>query len=166
METSSPPTIEALEADLRTLVPDAVAETVDNRGQLIVRTSAAQRVDVLRALKGLGFTHYIFCSAVDWPDDERLEILDHVYSIQRRQRVTVTCDLPYAEPRVASATPVYAGADWHERETWELFGVFFSGHPKLARLLLPDWFEGYPMRKSFVLAPRVEKPWPGEFFEG
>jgi NADH-quinone oxidoreductase subunit C len=61
---------------------------------------------------------------------------------------------------------VYGGANWHERETWELFGVHFEGHPHLARLLLPDWFEGYPMRKDYVLPARVEKPWPGEFFEG
>jgi NADH-quinone oxidoreductase subunit C len=58
--------------------------------------------------------------------------------------------------------PVFAGADWHERETHEMFGIEFSGHPGLAPLLLPPGFEGHPLRKDFVLAARVAKAWPGE----
>jgi len=103
---------------------------------------------------------------VDWPDSERIEVLDLVYDYRARKHVTVKCNLDRGNPRVPSAVKVFAGADWHERETWELFGVHFTGHPRLVRLLLPDWQEGFPMRKDFELAPRVEKPWPGEFFEG
>ena len=65
-----------------------------------------------------------------------------------------------------TAINVYGGADWHERETWELFGIVFTGHPRLRRLLLADWQEGFPMRKDEVLRPRIEKPWPGDFFSG
>jgi NADH-quinone oxidoreductase subunit C len=69
--------------------------------------------------------------------------------------------VPRATPRLASLTGVYAGANWHERQTFEMFGIEFDGHPNLVPLLLPDGFEGNPLRKEFVLASRVAKPWPG-----
>jgi NADH-quinone oxidoreductase subunit C len=62
---------------------------------------------------------------------------------------------------VPSLSGVFAGAGWHEREVWEMFDITFDGHPGLTPLLLPDGFEGHPMRKEFVLASRVAKPWPG-----
>jgi NADH-quinone oxidoreductase subunit C len=62
---------------------------------------------------------------------------------------------------LASIVGVYPGAAWHERETYEMFGVDFPGHPGLTPLLLPPEFEGHPLRKDFVLASRVAKPWPG-----
>ena len=61
-----------------------------------------------------------------------------------------------------TVTDVWAGASWHERETFEMFAVDFAGHPNLVSLLLPDGFEGHPLRKEFVLASRVAKAWPGE----
>ena len=57
--------------------------------------------------------------------------------------------------------PVYAGADWHERECWEMFGIVFDGHPSLRHLYLPAEFEGHPLRKDFPLLARDVKPWPG-----
>ena len=69
--------------------------------------------------------------------------------------------LPPEAPSVACACPVYAGAAWHERETHEMFGIGFDGHGPLEPLLLPDGFDGHPLRKDFVLASRVAKPWPG-----
>lgn len=155
-----------VEADLRGRLGEAVLDVTDNHGQLIVRVTPERRPAALAVLKSAGFTFYSFCCGVDWPDEDRIEVFDHVYSIDRRTRVTLKCDLPRSNPRVATATTVFAGADWHERETWELFGVVFTGHSRLRRLLLPDWQEGFPMRKDFVLRARVEKPWPGEFFSG
>jgi NADH-quinone oxidoreductase subunit C len=64
-------------------------------------------------------------------------------------------------PAVASIVDLYAGAAWHERETYEMFGIDFPGHPNLSPLLLPTEFDGHPLRKDFVLAARVAKPWPG-----
>jgi NADH-quinone oxidoreductase subunit C len=69
--------------------------------------------------------------------------------------------VPRSSPRLASLTAVFSGANWHERETYEMFGISFDGHPNLVPLLLPDGFEGNPLRKEFVLASRVAKPWPG-----
>ncbi|WP_349345174.1 NADH-quinone oxidoreductase subunit C [Streptomyces rapamycinicus] len=73
----------------------------------------------------------------------------------------VRTTVPHEAPALPTATGVYAGAAWHERETHEMFGIGFPGHPGLAPLLLPDGFEGHPLRKDFVLAARVVKAWPG-----
>lgn len=69
--------------------------------------------------------------------------------------------VPRDAARLPTLTGQYAGANWHERETFEMFGIEFEGHPNLVPLLLPDGFEGNPLRKEFVLASRVAKPWPG-----
>jgi NADH-quinone oxidoreductase subunit C len=81
--------------------------------------------------------------------------------LKRGQGLLVKTLVPRDEPELPTATTVYRGADWHERETFEMFGVVFAGHPDLKPLLLPDGFEGHPLRKEFVLASRVVKAWPG-----
>ncbi len=75
--------------------------------------------------------------------------------------VILKADLPDENPAVESWISVYAGADWHEREAWEMFGVIFVGHPDLRHIYLPSEFEGNPMRKDFPLLARRVKPWPG-----
>jgi NADH-quinone oxidoreductase subunit C len=152
--------------DLRDHLGDALLEATDMHGMLVIRVPADKRPQALATLKVLGFDYYSFCNGVDWPDDERFEVFDHVESMTTHIQVTVKCEVPRSNPRVPTAVPVYGGADWHERETWELFGIVFTGHPRLRRLLLADWQEGFPMRKDEVLRARIEKPWPGEFFSG
>jgi NADH-quinone oxidoreductase subunit C len=158
--------LDEVTSDIRALLGDEVIDLSENREQLILRVAPDKRPEALAVLKTLGFEFYSFCCGVDWPEDEKLEVLDHVYSLGRRARVTVKCEVPRSNPRVPTAVNVYAGSDWHERETWELFGIVFVGHPRLSRLLLADWQEGFPMRKDEVLRARVEKPWPGDFFSG
>jgi NADH-quinone oxidoreductase subunit C len=75
--------------------------------------------------------------------------------------ITLKCDLPSDDLVVGTWTTVFAGADWHERETAEMFGIDFAGHPNLVKLYLPGAFEGYPLRKDFPLLARDVKPWPG-----
>ncbi|MYR90767.1 NADH-quinone oxidoreductase subunit C, partial [Streptomyces sp. SID685] len=77
------------------------------------------------------------------------------------RRLLVRTTVPHSAPVLPTAVGVYAGAAWHERETYEMFGVTFEGHPGLEHLLLPENFEGHPLRKDFVLAARVAKAWPG-----
>jgi NADH-quinone oxidoreductase subunit C len=155
-----------VEEVLRGRLGDGVLDAGVRHGQLVVKVPPQRRPEALSIAKSLGFTYYTFCGGVDWPDDNRLEVLDQVYAIEPRLRLTVRCDCPADDPKVPTAMGVYAGADWYERETWELLGIVFTGHPRLARLYLPDWFEGFPLRKDYVLASRVEKPWPGAAFEG
>lgn len=156
----------SVEYKLREALGSDLTEAGVEHGELRARYNAPRRQDVLGLLKAEGFSFYTFCTAVDWPEDDRIEVLDHVYNYVERLHVTVRCDLPRSDPRLPSGVPVYGGADWHEREAWELFGVMFLGHPRLMRLLLPEWIEGYPMRKDYELPARVEKPWPGSSFEG
>jgi NADH-quinone oxidoreductase subunit C len=151
--------------ELRAALGDGVLELTESWGALILRVPAERRPEALAVLKALGFDFYSFACGVDWPDEEKFEVFDNVFSTTTHARVTVKCEVPRATPRVPTAITVYGGADWHERETWELFGIIFVGHPRLRRLLLADWQEGFPMRKDAVLRARVEKPWPGEFFE-
>jgi len=93
--------------------------------------------------------------------DTRFQVFARLLSTRRRVGVTVKADLDDDEPRVASIHAVYSGADWHERETWEMYGFDFTGHPGLRHLYLPGEFEGVPLRKDFPLLAREVKPWPG-----
>ena len=93
--------------------------------------------------------------------DSRFQVFARVFSIAAKVGVTVKADLDEADPRVASWVGVYRGADWHEREAWEMYGFDFAGHPGLRHMYLPGEFEGYPLRKDFPLLAREVKPWPG-----
>jgi NADH-quinone oxidoreductase subunit C len=105
-------------------------------------------------------------SAVDELDSEGgIRVLAHVYSTTRRHRLLLRTLVP-DNGHLPTATTVYKGANWHERETFEMFGVVFDGHPNLVPLLLPPGFVGHPLRKDFVLASRVAKQWPGEVDPG
>lgn len=106
------------------------------------------------------------CAFFDWLTgvdemEEGFAVVAHVYSLERRHHQLVRTRVTRTDPVLPTATGVYRGAAWHERETFEMFGVVFEGHPHLVPLLLPDGFEGHPLRKDFVLAARVAKPWPG-----
>jgi NADH-quinone oxidoreductase subunit C len=91
----------------------------------------------------------------------RFQVFAHVQSTSRHWGLTVKTDVSENAPVVDSWVPVYPGADWHERECWEMYGVGFEGHPKLRHLYLPGEFEGHPLRKDFALLAREVKPWPG-----
>ncbi|WP_327736880.1 NADH-quinone oxidoreductase subunit C [Streptomyces nojiriensis] len=110
----------------------------------------------------LGCTYFDWLSAVDEPGTG-FRICAHVASLEnhRVRRLLLRTTVPHSAASLPSAVAVYAGAEWHERETFEMFGVTFTDHPHLVPLLLPENFEGHPLRKDFVLAARVAKAWPG-----
>ncbi len=95
----------------------------------------------------------------------RFQVFARVVNVTDMRAVTLKVDVPEtgdpAELAIDSWTPLYAGADWHERETHEMFGITFRGHPDLRNLYLPTEFEGYPLRKDYPLLARIVKPWPG-----
>jgi NADH-quinone oxidoreductase subunit C len=108
----------------------------------------------------------IACGFFDWLsayDDNNagIAIVAQVWSLAHKHAVTLRTHVEREAPELDSLTTVWRGADWHERETFEMFGVRFAGHPHLVPLLLPNGFEGNPLRKEFVLASRVAKAWPG-----
>jgi NADH-quinone oxidoreductase subunit C len=88
-------------------------------------------------------------------------VFARVHNVVDHLGVTIKADLDDTAPSVDSWIPVYAGANWHEREAWEMYGVDFVGHPNLYHLYLPSGFEGTPLRKDYPLLARRMKPWPG-----
>jgi NADH-quinone oxidoreductase subunit C len=108
----------------------------------------------------LGLRFFDWLSAVDELADG-FAVVCHLVDPDACVHLLVRTAVPLDAPALASATPVFAGASWHERETWEMFGIAFTGHPNLVPLLLPDGFVGHPLRKEFALTARTERPWPG-----
>ncbi len=93
--------------------------------------------------------------------ESRFQVFARVEAPGKGYGITFKADLDTDAPTVDSWTPVYAGADWHERETYEMYGFTFVGHPNLRYIYLPSDFEGHPLRKDFPLLARRVKPWPG-----
>jgi NADH-quinone oxidoreductase subunit C len=123
----------------------------------------ASWTDALRAARDdteLACDFFDWLSAVD-ELDEGFTVVAHLWSTRRKHGVLLRTRLPREAPVVETLTDLYPGAAWHERETHEMFGIGFARHPDLRPLLLPPEFEGNPLRKEFVLASRVAKPWPG-----
>lgn len=122
----------------------------------------------------LDLVMFSFLSAIDWANDpavgdalgeeleeEYFEIIATVADLTEGRRVTFSTRIDHDRPSLASLVDVYAGANWHEREAHEMFGIDFVGHPDLSHLYLPDGFLGNPLLKSFPLLSREVKPWPG-----
>ncbi len=124
----------------------------------------------LQRLHDDGFAFFDFLSAVDETDrdeDPGFDVVAHLYDTTRGalREILVVTRVPDGQP-LQSVTPVWRGAAWHERETHEMFGIDFTGFEDatgmaMRPLLLPEGFEGNPLRKSFMLAARASKPWPG-----
>jgi NADH-quinone oxidoreductase subunit C len=94
--------------------------------------------------------------------DTRFQVMCRLYDVEGHVGVTLKVDVGDNDPlRLESITSVFRGADWHEREAWEMYGIVFDGHPGLRHLYLPGEFEGHPLRKDFPLLAREVKPWPG-----
>ncbi|MGW8453017.1 NADH-quinone oxidoreductase subunit C [Streptomyces niveus] len=151
-------------------LPDAVAEIFGEGATaelaydlLTVDVPAASWLTALGTARDrLGCTYFDWLSAVDEPGTG-FRVAAHVASVRPRavRRLLVRTTVPHEAAELPTALGVYAGAGWHERETYEMFGVTFTDHPNLVHLLLPEAFEGHPLRKDFVLAARVAKAWPG-----
>ncbi len=91
----------------------------------------------------------------------RFQVFARLYDVVRHVGITLKADAGDEAPRADSWVPLFRGADWHEREAWEMYGIEFDGHPGLRHLYLPGAFEGFPLRKDFPLLAREVKPWPG-----
>ncbi|MFB8204626.1 NADH-quinone oxidoreductase subunit C [Kitasatospora purpeofusca] len=132
-------------------------------GLITVDVPAEHWIEALTAARDtLGLTFFDWLSAVD-ELAEGFSVVAHLAAVDAPgvRHLAVRTRLPRAGAALPTAVAVYAGAAWHERETHEMFGIDFPGHPHLVTLLLPDGFEGHPLRKEFVLAARVAKAWPG-----
>lgn len=111
-------------------------------------------MDTFRLLKEDGQTDLNFLTdmtAVDYlaKKEPRFEVVYHLTSLRTKQRLRVKVPVPETDPEVESLTPLWKGADWLEREVWDLFGIRFRGHPNLKRVLLYEEFQGHPLRKDY-----------------
>jgi NADH-quinone oxidoreductase subunit C len=163
---SSPGPLPAAELTerLRARFGQDLLESSDALDQAVVRIAPDRYLDLIRTLRDDGdfaCDFLDFVSAVDRGDDG-FDVVVQLWSTTRRHQVRVMVAAGKDEPRLPSIADLYPGANWHERETWELFGIDFEGHPQLVKLLLPEQFEGFPLRKDFALTTRLAKPWPGE----
>jgi NADH-quinone oxidoreductase subunit C len=130
----------------------ALQESSEFRGDLSIVVEPAALVDVARYLKEQeGFDYLLYATAVDWPArDPRFTVVWEVRSLADRSRIRIKTTATMPDPHVPSLTSVWPAADWHERETWDLFGIKFDGHPDLRRILMPQSWEGFPLRKDYV----------------
>jgi NADH-quinone oxidoreductase subunit C len=128
-------------------------------GDLVVNTSAGEILDLVRFLRDdprCQFSCIIDITAVDWPErDPRFDVVYHFLSPKLNARIRVKLQTDEARP-VPSLVPLFPGANWYEREAYDLYGVLFSGHPDLRRILTDYGFEGHPLRKDFPLTGFVE----------
>jgi NADH-quinone oxidoreductase subunit C len=131
--------------------PEAVLAGKFDREELTLEIAPADIAGVCAYLKNKQkFTRLSTITAVDWyPDEPRFEVVYHLHSPDRNERLRLKCRLPGANPEIASVTAVWRGADWYERETFDLFGIQFRNHPDLRRIMLPEDWEGYPLRKDY-----------------
>jgi NADH-quinone oxidoreductase subunit C len=130
-----------------------VAEAVEFRGELtlvVPREHIREVAEFLRSDAELKFTYLSDLSGVDrFPVEPRFEVNYHLVSLERRERLRLKVRVAGDDPRVQTVTSVWPTANWHERETFDLFGVRFEGHPDLRRILLPENWEGHPLRKDY-----------------
>lgn len=139
---------------------NALGSAVEEQGQFrdeVTLVVARDRIlEALRAAREVGFTFLTDLTAVDRrPAEPRFEVVYLLTAPELRARVRVKVRLPGTDPVVASATALWPAANWLEREVFDLFGIRFAGHPDPRRILLPDDWEGHPLRKDF---PLVEEP--------
>jgi NADH-quinone oxidoreductase subunit C len=189
-EPEPDPVVAELLERLRAELGDALVAHAETFGTLTVRVKPeAWRATAEFAKRSLDCDFLSFVSAIDWQPapkvetddagdtsspaqpaemttgnvgaDGRFTVFGRVQSTAKHWGFTIKTDVDDDDPHVASWVPVYAGADWHERECWEMFGIVFDGHPSLRPLYLPADFEGNPLRKDYPLLAREVKPWPG-----
>ncbi|MEO5723927.1 MAG: NADH-quinone oxidoreductase subunit C [Ilumatobacteraceae bacterium] len=182
---------ESIVSRVRDVIGDALIDSLVKPGDdiwLRVRTDAWRQAGVvLRDV--IGCEYFCFLSAIDWlpspygrgeddptepaverdstitqgytGGDTRMQVFARVTNLTTHVGVTVKADVPDDVQVVESWSGVYAGANWHEREAHEMFGIDFAGHNDLRNMYLPSDFEGHPLRKDFPLLARMVKPWPG-----
>lgn len=143
-------------------LPGVVSRTEMRLGELMLEASADQVIALLTFLRDdqkCLFKQLIDICGVDWPEREkRFDVVYNLLSLKNNQRIRVKVATDETTP-VPSAAPVFSSAGWFERETYDLYGVWFSDHPDLRRILTDYGFEGHPLRKDFPLTGFVELRW-------
>ena len=138
-------------AALESFDPDAIEDGNRDRGENTLFIAPAKIVAVGRFLKdNHRFVRLCSVTAVDWyPMEPRFEVVYHLHSIERNERLRLKCRLSGDQPEIDSLTGVWRGANWYEREVFDLFGIVFRNHPDPTRILMPESWQGHPLRKDY-----------------
>ncbi|MBI3400310.1 MAG: NADH-quinone oxidoreductase subunit C [Acidobacteria bacterium] len=151
---------EALVASLQVAAPGAQIEraaSVDRQTTIYVsRDEAPAILRALRERPDLAFTFLAELTAVDiWPNEPRFEVIYVLVSFAHRARLRIKVRLHGTDPHIATACGIWPAANWLEREVWDLFGIAFDGHPDPRRLLMPEDWDGFPLRKDYPVQIRM-----------
>ena len=159
------PALRDLATYLADAVPNEVGETVIAHDELAITTPRASLIKLMTFLRddsNCQFKVLVDVTAVDFPErDERFEVVYNLLSVSINQRIRIKVTTDETTP-VPSVTPVFSTAAWFEREVWDLYGVLFTDHPDLRRLLTDYGFQGHPLRKDFPLTGYVEVRYDAE----
>ena len=150
---------------LKERFPDEVLDIKEFRGQVSVTVGKGNIVEISRFLHDepdLSFDYLVDLCGVDYlgKKDVRFEVVYHLFSIKQRHALRLKAEVPENDVRIDSVMPVWIGVNWHERECYDMYGIVFDGHPDLRRVLLPEDWTGYPLRKDYPLQGPAEE-WSG-----
>ncbi|HEX4037384.1 MAG TPA: NADH-quinone oxidoreductase subunit C [Acidobacteriaceae bacterium] len=135
---------------VRAAHPDSVTNAKFARGELSLVIAAEAIRAVCRTLQSAGYNFLEDVTCVDWyPSEPRHQVTYHILSHKLKERVRLEVMLESIDPSVDSITPIWPSANFYEREVWDLFGVRFHGHPGLRRIMMPEDWEGHPLRKNY-----------------
>jgi len=142
--------LELTAQELRDLDSGSVLETEFHRGRAVLRVDPAKIRTVLSHLEGKGYGFLASLHGVDYyPEEPRLGVLYELLDMRRVDRISVKARVPTSAPHIDSVVELYPGAEFPEREVYDMFGVVFDGHPDLRRILMPEDYEGFPQRRDF-----------------
>lgn len=140
---------------LRDKFPLEVVDVKTFRDQVFVSVKRERILDICRYLSGdpdLSMNYLADVCGVDYPDRKfRFDVVYNLYSIKYNHRIIVKAQLPADDPSIDSVVPIWNGANWHEREACDMYGIVFRDHPDLRRILMPEDWEGFPQRKDYPL---------------
>jgi len=152
-----------VESRLRAQFGDDVLAFEDQFGHAVVTVTRERYREMAMFLRDEPELACDFCDFTGGVDvgDRGFEVVSHLYSTTHHHNVRIKVPLEREDPVCPTISDIFPTANWHERETSEMFGIGFQGHPQPVKLLLPEPFEGHPLRKDFPLMSREAKPWPG-----
>lgn len=129
---------------------DNLTGALFDRGELTLTVPSEKIVEALSVIKDAGYNAYEDMTAVDWlPSEPRFQLTYHILSHSLKERVRIKTWISETDPAIDSVTPVFPGANFYEREVFDLFGIRFEGHPNLRRIMMPDEWVGHPLRKDY-----------------
>jgi NADH-quinone oxidoreductase subunit C len=135
---------------------DAIEKVVVDRGELTLHIKRERLFEVAKKLRDTDSLRFEMCmgvSGVHYPEDKGRELhaTYPLLSLTHNRRIRLEVSVPESDPHIPSIVEIWAGNNWHERETWDMFGIIFDGHPGLTRILMPDDWPGHPQRKDYPL---------------